>query len=177
MPAMTGFESIFQKRSSRSQRLNRNGTECGFLSTSAVSTTDVADPEPTVAWPLSMIGSVSSYCWDSRRPSRWSSSAARSSSTCASSSTRIGNRKPRSSNDAISSAVSGSVRTSLTCLLLVVGKRDIARFFDACRTAERPQDDEVLLLGGARDPVRGLARDEADVACAHVEPFAADDLL
>ena len=49
MPAITGFASIFQKRSSRSQRLNRNGTECGCFSTSVSSTTAVAVPEPTVA--------------------------------------------------------------------------------------------------------------------------------
>src|SRR3954469_3521694 len=53
------------------QRLNRNGTECGCFSTCVVSTTEVPDPEPTVAWPLSTIGSVSSYVFDSRRPSRW----------------------------------------------------------------------------------------------------------
>ena len=58
MPAMTGFESIFQKRSSRSQRLKRNGTECGFFSTSVFSATALAVPEPTVASPRSgsMIG-------------------------------------------------------------------------------------------------------------------------
>ena len=62
MPAMTGFESIFQKRSSRSHRLKRNGTECGFFSTSVFSATALVVPEPTVASPRSgsMIGSVSS---------------------------------------------------------------------------------------------------------------------
>ena len=66
MPAITGLASIFQKRSSRSQRLNRNGTECGSFSTAVSSATAVAVPEPTVAvvspWLESTIGSVSSYC-------------------------------------------------------------------------------------------------------------------
>ena len=52
MPAMTGLETISQKRSSRSQRLNRKGTECGFLSTSVFSATALAVPEPTVAVPV-----------------------------------------------------------------------------------------------------------------------------
>ena len=61
MPAITGFETTFQKRSSRSQRLNRNGTECGcFFSTSVVSSTAVPEPTVAVPWPESTIGSVSS---------------------------------------------------------------------------------------------------------------------
>src|SRR5438874_7615425 len=123
-----------------------------------------------------MIGSVSSYAFDSRRPSRWSSSAARASSTWASSRTRTGNRNPRSWKDAISSGLRGSVRTSLTWLLLVFGKRDVARLFDACRSAERPEDDEILVLADARDPVRGVARNEADVAGGQLEPLADDAL-
>ena len=81
MPAMTGLASIFQKRSSRSQRLKRNGTECGCFSTSSPRRPRSPSPSrrsPCVSpWLESTIGSVSSYCWDWRRPSRWSSSASR----------------------------------------------------------------------------------------------------